>query len=90
MSSAGIGHCQCILVERRKIALTEQVRQLPLSKLVDAVCYFCEELSVLIAGLGHQMDAACAQLTDCHVEVLKVLDLLLVRIYEVIKMYLLT
>ena len=75
MSSAGIGHRQCIFVERRKIALTEQVRQLPLSKLVDAVCYLCEKLSVLIVGLGHQMDATCALLGDCHIEVAKVLNL---------------
>ena len=75
MSSAGIGHRQGILIERRKIASTEQVRKLPLSKLVDAVCYLCEKLSVLIVGLGHQMDAACALLGDCQIEVAKFLNL---------------
>ena len=75
MSSAGIGHRQGILIERRKVASTEQVRKLPLSKLVDAVCYLWEKLSMLIVGWGHQMDATCALLGDCHIEVAKVLNL---------------
>ena len=57
MSPAWIGHRQCILVERRKIALTEQVGQLSLSELVDAVGCFCQKLSVFLVALRHQIDA---------------------------------